>query len=193
MLTNREQTALVCVAAISLVLASGLISYNVQLSAAQLVDNSTNVVMPGNEPAVDASEVDILLEQANATWVAVTGLISTAMAIIVYILNAIKSRTGDKIISAELMNRVVDVTGIVKQKSDELTDVFRQQLEDKQRINAYVDVIKSLNPEIAKKIDETLPEVNKRIQNEIRPQTEEWRRQAGNWYDTIVRKESRKL
>lgn len=90
MLTNKE-LALAGIAVVSLVLAIGLIS-NMQMSAAQLVDNSTDaIIVPETEP----SEIDILLEQANTTWIAVSGLISTVSAIIVYILNAIRSRTGD--------------------------------------------------------------------------------------------------
>jgi len=172
--TSTKHFTLIGVALIALALTVGL-TINLQTTFAQ-------------EASAPTTNVDNLLTSVGTTLAAISTLISVVVGIIVYIVNAIKSKTGDKIVSTDSYNRFLDVVAQVRQKDNELRDAYRQVLEQREVINVTLDVLKNTSPEVGKKIDETLPKVNEAVQTKILPQINEWQVQADNFYDTLLKK-----
>ena len=174
--TNTKHFTLIGIAMIALALAVGLTN-NLQTTFAQ-------------EAAVPTTNADNLLGTIGATLAAISTLISVVVGIIVYIVNAIRSKTGDRIVSTDSYNRFIDVVAQVRQKDNELRDAYRQVLEQREMINVTLDVLKNSNPEVGKQIDETLPKVNEAIKTKILPQIDQWQTQADRFYDTLLKKEA---
>ncbi len=172
---TQTQITLIGIAAIASILAIGL---TVHLQASFAQENATTVVT-----------TDDFLASTGGLIAAISTLVSTVVGIVVYVVNAIRSKTGDKIVSTDLYNKFVDAVGIIQQKDNELRDVYRQVLEHKETIKVAFDVLKSTNPEVAKKLDESLPVANKAIQNQILPQISQWQTQSDRVYETLLKKE----
>lgn len=130
----------------------------------------------------------LLLEDIGATIAAISGLISVVVGIAVHIVDTIRSKSGDKIVSNDMYNKFMDVVAQVRQKDNELRDVYGQFLTYKEQVGATIDVIKSTNPEVASKIEEGQKRVSDELQNKIMPQLGQWQEQANNYYDTLLKK-----
>jgi hypothetical protein len=167
---NSKITILSTIAVIAFVLTVGL---SVQLYAQEVV----------------ATDTDTLLSSIGGMLAAISALISTIVGIVVYVVNAIRSKTGDKIVSTDAYNRFIDVVAQIRQKDNELRDVYRQVLEQKEVINVSLDILKRTDPAIAKRVDETLPKVNETVQSKVLPQIAEWQTQADRFYETLLKKE----
>jgi hypothetical protein len=189
MFLTKQHMALLGVASIALGLAVGLV-VNVQVSFAQeeIVENFTDAVVPDNNPTTP-TETDLLLNSINGTIAAISTLVATVIGIVTYIVAAIRSKTGDKIISKDTENKLLDAFAQIRQKDNELRDVYRQVLEQRETINVTMDILKNTDPAVAKKLDEIQPQITQTIQNKILPQIGEWQTQADRFYETILKKE----
>lgn len=178
-LTHKDLT-IVSVAAIAVTicfaLVAGLVG-SLQYSYAQediLVTENGTAVVP-------VTTTDALVAQVQSTMTAIMGLLVTAGSIISIVVGWIRSKTGDKIVAKDTNEWLETIFSQVRQKDDELRDVFRQFKEHQEQINTYVDIVKSVNPEVAKKYEELAPKLTEKLQ-ETRTQVEEWQKQADRFY-----------
>jgi len=187
MITYRDLT-IFCLAGLAVAVCfasiASLLGNLGQVSFAQediVVQNGTAVV-----PVQTAA--DALLAQVQATMTGIMGLLTTAGTIVAIVIGWIRSKTGDKIISKDVNVRFQTALGQIEQKDNELRDVFRQVLEQREKINAFVDVAKAANPEIAKQYDEYVPKITTKL-SEIQRQVDVWQNQADKFYQSAREKQ----
>lgn len=188
-LTTRDFT-LIGVAAIAVTVCFGLmagfindyqhITALAQETAVVTLDNGSATVAP-------VTTTDALIGQATTTLTAIAGLITTVGTIIAIVIGWIRAKTGDKIISKDAEDRFNTVLSQVRQKDNELRDVYRQFLEQKEKTNAVVDIVKTLNPDLAKKYEEVAPKVTQKLKD-VENQTAQWQTQADKFYNTVLSK-----
>lgn len=203
MFLKNSEIVMLGVAGILLTLGMG-ISFNVNVgmihaqetatnSGNEIVDNFTDVVVPDasetnelpGEPAVVATTTDLFLTEINATIGAISALVGSAIGIIVFVANTIRSRTGQKYISNEVYSQLTNVAGIVEEKSSQLRDSHRQVMEMRETINAVVAGLKAFNPEAASKLDNALTVANQTMNERIQPQVGAWQIEQDRFFDTL--------
>jgi len=181
LLTTKKQFAIIGALAIATALFSGSAYVYAQDEVIITAENSTT-----GEPVPVVTTTDALLGQASALMAAIAGIITTVGTIIAVLIGFIRSKTGDKIISKDVEDKYTKAFAQIQQKDNELRDVFRQVLEQKEKINAFVDIVKTTNPEIVKKYEsEVAPVVSQKL-SEVQTQVNVWQKQADDFYSNVL-------
>jgi hypothetical protein len=169
--SRRRDLTIISVAVIAVTICFSLIAGlvgNLQVSFAQ-------------EEAAEPSATQALLGEVNSTIIAISGLMATAISIVTGIVAWLRARFGDRVISNDTNSWLQSIFEQVRQKDNDLRDVFRQVLEKHAEIDTVLTVVKGSNPELATKIDEAMPQVQKKLQ-EIQTKVAKWQADADKIY-----------
>ncbi len=165
-ITYKDIT-IVSIAAIAVTLCFGIMAGlvgNLQLALAQ-----------------EQTPTESLLGDVNATIISVSGLMATAMSIVVGVVAWLRAKFGDKIVSDGANEWIQDIFEKIRKKDDDVRDIFRQVLEKHAEIDVVLGVVKNSSPELGAQIDEAMPQLDSKLK-EINTKIAHWQDEADKLY-----------
>lgn len=136
------------------------------------------------QSTVVTTNTESLLAQLNGTIIAISGLMAVGISIVTGVIAWLRAKTGDKIVSDGANEWLQALFEQIRQKDGDIRDVFRQVLEKHAQLDVVLDVIKTTNPEVKKRIEEAQPEIQARL-TEINKQITNWQNQADKIYSVM--------
>ena len=168
---HKKDLTIIAVSAIAVTvcfaIASGLIG-NLQVALAQSNDTITTTT---------TTSTGDILAQVNTTVLAISGLMATATGIIAAVVGWLRSKFGDKIVSAGTNEWLQDLFEKQKTLDNSVRDIFKQVLDKHAEIDVVLGVVKNANPELGKRIDEATPLVKKNLED-INSKINHWQEEA---------------
>lgn len=122
-----------------------------------------------------------LLGEVNASVIAISGLMATAMSIITGVIAWLRAKTGDRVISNDTNDWLQDLFEKIQKKDGDVRDIFRQVLEKSSEIDVVLGVVKNANPELAKAIDAAKPKIEEEIKK-VNVKIQHWQEEADKIY-----------
>lgn len=178
-LTSKDLTIVslaVIAVTICFSLAAGLSGY-LNYSFAQETTETAILTTANGTEVVPVSSTEAVIGELQGTMVAISGLVATALTIVGVVINWIRAKTGDKVISADTNAWLQDMFEKQKTLDNSVRDIFKQVLERSNEIDVVVDVVKRNSPEFANAYNENLPKLQS-MNQKVNEKIQHWQEEA---------------